>query len=293
MNIETEQRLGILIPDGKNISPEVTKYLGNKGIKIIGEAIRNGTLHGVFENFPGRWTQLPSTNIIGEIAQGRFFQAGFVGSDFLSEYRASLSGEPPRVEELQSFCLFPENVRVSLLVRDTNSEDYYYFDGEIYDDNSVDGPSDLRDRRLLTRYPELTRKFLKPHFPKDNTIPVDIDTRIGGKEEGMVAAHAADATVVIVESGRTMRRNGLRELAVIERDIQPVFVINKAAIQEQGKERLLEEFSDRLQNGRRSRLEQPFKTAASTISAITTTGSGALMVAAAIAAPFITGMRRK
>lgn len=255
--IDQEQKLGILIPDGKNINPEITKYLGNRGIEI-GEVRRNGRFHGLFDNFLGRWTQLPSVNIIEEIAQGKFFQAGFVGSDFWSEYKASLSGDSSsRVEELQRFSLFPENVRVSLLVRNTQADDYY--------DDSVYEASDLKGRRLLTRYPELTRKFLKPYFPKDDTVPVDIDTRIGGKEEGMVAAHAAHATVVIVESGKTMKRNGLRQLAVIESNVQPVFVANKTEIHEQDKEHLLEEFLDRLQNGERgsSRWEQPFNAVAS------------------------------
>lgn len=271
MNVDTEQRLGILIPDGKNINPEITKLLGDKGIKI-GETKRNGRLHGLFDNFPGRWTQLPSANIIGEIAQGRIFQAGFVGSDFLAEQRASLSEDediPPTVEELQRFPLFPENVRVSLLVRDSQADDSYYFEDELYDD-SIHQPQDLTGRRLLTRYPDLTRKFLNPHFPKDDTVPVDIDTRIAGKEEGMVSAHAADATVVIVESGGTMRRNGLRQLAVIESNVQPVFVANLQAVSERGLKPALEEFLERLQNGRRGsrRWEQPFKATASNSSEV-------------------------
>lgn len=294
--IDTEQRLGILIPAGKNINPEITKLLGYRGIKT-GEGRRNGRLHGIFENFPGRWTQLPSANIMEEVAYGRIFQAAFVGSDFEAEYRASLPKDtPPKVEMVDRFDLFPEHVRVSLLVRDGQAKDYYEsFDGEEYD-VTIQRPSDLRCRRLLTRYPELTREFLRPHFPKDEKAPVDIDTRIAGKEEGMVSAHAADATVVIVESGGTMRRNGLMELAVIEDNVQPIYVVNRAAVAEQGKEHLLDEFSDRLQNRKRgsNRFVQPFEAVANNISTVGTTGSALiLMIAGITSSRMMMGMKRK
>src|SRR3989344_5079777 len=123
MTIDREQAMGILVPKGHNISPEIIGLLKSKGINM-GVFNQNGTLHGDFENFDGSWTQVDSGNVIAEVAKGTHFQGGFVGSDFLDEYNASLGEhEIPRVVALACFGLFDERTRLSILVREDEPGD--------------------------------------------------------------------------------------------------------------------------------------------------------------------------
>lgn len=215
MNIDTEQRLGIMLPKGKNINPAITGLIEGQGIGIV-EIGRNGSLHGNFEGFEATWTQADSGNIIPEIARGTTFQAGFVGSDFLADYMASV--ETPKVEELLRFELFDPRMRLSVLVRD----DPRYQSGE-----------DLKNSRFLSRYLFLARNYFKQYFPDEQykKIPVSIDTTVTGGEERFVYRGAAEGCMVIVNKGWTMEDNELKELAVIEHDIQPVFVANLQAVE--------------------------------------------------------------
>lgn len=239
-------KLGVLIPDGKHIYPETIRLLKNRGVQI-GAMRDNGALHAEVDNAPVALTTTPTGNVIEQVADGIFFQLGFIGSDMLAEYRASLSETAiPRVEELLSFEVFPRNLRISLLVRNNPT------DNEVFK-----GVADLRNRRVVTSsFPELTRQFLQPYFPDRKKVPVNIDSKIDGKEEGLVSARAADAAVVLVESGKTMRSNTLRilggeEEGVMMRDIKLALVYNPEIIKERGHESLVGQFSDRLQNGRR------------------------------------------
>lgn len=235
MNIDTKPELGLWLPKGKNIYPTMIKLLVDRGIDM-GEERKNGSLHGTFQNYSGKWTQADSKNIIPEIARG-LTPAGFVGSDFYADYMASLKpGESPAVVELLRFQLFKKGMKVCVVGR--QGEDYH-------------SPADFRDRRFIGRYESLMRKFLRPFFAEDKEMPVEIDTSIGGGEEGFVKGHHADYAMVIVSTGDSLRRNGLIELATVEEHIQPVFVANLQAIQEMGFIPSLDEMVDRLQNGRR------------------------------------------
>lgn len=236
MTIDREQMLGVLLPKGHHIFPETVNLLRNKGIDI-GEGRKNGSLHGMFKNFRGTWTQVDSRNINGEIVRGTYTQAGFEGSDFLADYMASLrEDEPHLVVELLRFNLFDERMRVSVVGRED----------EVYH-----SPADFRGRRFIGRYPSLMREFLRQYFPEDEEIPVEIDTSITGGEEGIIQVGNADYAMVVVRTGDTLKRTGLRELARVEEHIEPVFVANMQAIQEKGLMPSLDEMVDRLRNGKK------------------------------------------
>lgn len=234
--MERQTELGVLLPKGKNIYPVTTKLFRDRGINT-GEGRKNGSLHGHFENFQGTWTQADSGNIIKEVERGTHHQVGVVGSDFLADYVASLrEGESPRVVELDRFDLFDERTRVSVVGR---ANEYYH------------SPADFRGKRFIGRYPSLMTQLLRPHFPGLKKIPVEIDTSITGGEEGLVKSGTAIAAMVIVKTGGTLRREGLKELAVVEEHVQPVLVANLEAIQEMGIKPSLDELVNRLRNGKK------------------------------------------
>lgn len=251
---EPVTKLGVLVPAGDNIRDVVIGFLERRGFQI-GEMRRNGTGHADVRNAPVTLTIEHSEDLIRDVDEGEHFQLGFVGNDRQAEYRASLPRRrPPKVEELVRFDLFPARLRLSLLVRDNP-----------YDNAIYQGVTALRDKTLVTTYPGLTRQFLSPYFPNDRVVPVNI-VKKDGKEEGFVSSRAADAAVVIVDRGRTMRINVLRELLPekpIMTGIQPVLIYNPEYFRQgendsqdllevkRGRVFLLEQFLDRLQTGKK------------------------------------------
>lgn len=237
ISLEGESELRILLAKGKNIGPATARLFDKRGIET-GEGRKNGHLRGEFRGFtiPKAWTQADSGNIIGEI-RGRRYDAGFVGTDFLADYGASLEdGESPRLIELARFDVFDKLTRVSAVAKEEEAKEYQ-------------NPARFRDKRFLSRYPWLAKRYLRPGFPEDTEIPVDIDTSITGGEEGFVRDGKAAGALVIVETGGTLRRERLSELKVIEEHIQLVFVADLQAIQEKGLVSSLDEFVDKLRNG--------------------------------------------
>ncbi len=228
------EKIGILVPDGRHIKPAIESLLESRGIKT--ELWNNGRLHADVRNAPVTLTFQNHADVIGEVEDG-ISHAGFVGSDRYDEYLASLSPEvTPRVAQLARFELFNPHVRLSLLVRN-NPEDNKRFQD----------PGDLRDRQVLTTYPGLVSQFLRRAFPGELPLPVHIYSRVTGKEEGHIDARRFDAAGVIVDTGRAMDTNNLRELAVIMRDIQPVLVYNVEYFGDKGHKRLLIKFKGMLQ----------------------------------------------
>lgn len=228
------EKIGILVPDGRHIRPAIERLLESQGIKT--ELWSNGRLHADVKNAPVTLTFQNHADVLGEV-EDAISQAGFVGSDRYAEYLASLApGVTPGVEQLARFELFNPHVRLSLLVRD-NPEDNKRFQD----------PRDLRDRGVLTTYPGLVSQFLRRAFPGEQPLPVLVYSRVTGKEEGHVDARRFDAAGVIVDTGKAMRTNNLRELAIIRGDIQPVLVYNVEYFQNKGRRRLLNRFKDMLQ----------------------------------------------
>lgn len=238
-----EAKLGLLIPDGKNIKPSIFFLMESKGIGMR-DMKRNGTLHATLSDLPVTATVIPTESVIKQIAAGRF-DVGFIGSDMLAEYNASLGpNRTPKVEELKGFEAFSPNLRLSLLVKDNGG---------------IQTASHLRGMSLLTRFPILTEAFLKPIFPKDRKLPIRIDSDIPGKEEGMVQYGVYSATVVHVDTGGSMRTARLKELggkeaATILSRIHLSFIYNRESIMDKGLNSQLEQFRDQLENGKRRRM---------------------------------------
>jgi ATP phosphoribosyltransferase len=76
--------------------------------------------------------------------------------------------------------------------------------------NSVTDVSGLKSKRIATSYPHLVEKYFK-----QKKIPVHL-IKMSGSLEAMVGLGAADAIVDIVETGSTLRDNGLRVLEEID-----------------------------------------------------------------------------
>lgn len=243
MTIDQEQKLGVVIPAGTHIRDPIMRLLDNRGFNY--ELWANGRLHADVPDEPFTFTFQNHADVIRQVAKG-VFGAGFVGSDRLLEYLASLEEDalPNNVQPIGRFEVFNPSLRLALLVRDNP------IDNERYQKIV-----DLRGTRIVTSYQTLTRKFLDGYFPGEKSLPVEIDGEITGKEEGQVDGYKAAAAAVIVDTGAAMRANGLRELegGTIMEGIQPVLIMNPEYFQNRGKQQpLLDQFMRRLQGSQRS-----------------------------------------
>ncbi|TSC88613.1 MAG: hypothetical protein G01um10147_109 [Microgenomates group bacterium Gr01-1014_7] len=245
--IDREQRLGVLIPDGKHILRPVLDELNRRGFHSSSQR-RNGHLLVEVEDPDVVFIAQSSRDITRLVDEG-IYPLGIVASDRRAEYLALASlheNDPsPNLEELAVLEVFNPNVRLSVLVRNN----YRY---QIV--------TDLEHQRVITSYPGLTMQFFEQHFPKYDGVPINLDGRTNGKEEVQVSDHRAEAAVVIVDSGKTMRTWSLRELAVVKDNIQPVLIGNTNFLQSRGSESLFEQFEqfmDRFQNGERSDISLP------------------------------------
>lgn len=237
VNSRERDRIGVAIPAGKHINTVIEEMLRQQGFCF--DWRQNGGLHASVKNSPVDLTVQNHRDIIGQVAEGHFV-AGFVGSDLLAEYMVSRSEKGlPKVESVESFGLFSPSIRLGLLVRNGNNVNDTHRKVE-----------DLQGQRVITTYPGLTDSFFLQYIKEEKNMPI-IDV-VTGKEEGQLAARLAEAAVVIVDSGATMKANRLRELAVVMRDIKPVLLVNSDFLQEPGNtgcQRAWEQFMDRLKNG--------------------------------------------
>ena len=227
MRVESMTELGIVIPSGPHIFPEVLGLFDVSGFKY--ELQNNGSLHGHMENFPATLTVLNHRDVIEQVASGRF-ALGLVGTDRLAEHEVGLT--LPTIEELGRFALFPKTLRLSILTKD---------------DERHKEVRDLANQIIATSYPGLTSQY----FDRAG-IQIVSYGKVSGKEEGLVASGRADAAVVIVATGNAMRMNNLKELGVIMRDIQVALISNRDFFENnKGKQRLLRQFLGRfLPNGK-------------------------------------------
>lgn len=239
MNVDTEQKLGVLIPDGKHILSQVKEELNTRGFHPSRQR-RNGHLLIEVNDLPVNFIGQSSRDIPRLVDQG-IYPLGIVGSDRVADYlaSASLADHTPNIEELARLQVFNPNVRVSILVRN----DSRYAEVE-----------DLEDQRVITSYPGLASQFFT--FTE---VPIQLDGLANGKEEVQVYDRKAEAAVVIVDSGGTMRRWKLRELNTVLLDIQPVLIGNLELLKK-GSQYLIdqfEQFMETFQNGDRSNRSLP------------------------------------
>lgn len=229
------KRIPVAVPDGKHIFPVIEEVCRNAGLRFE-DWKKNGRLHANVLNAPVDLVRQNHSDIVRGVDTGTF-AAGFVGSDRLDEYKASLpEGQELNIEQVASFSLFSAQIRLSVLVREKN----YHGDSRYKD------PIDLSNRRVITTYPGLSRNFFTRYFSDPDQMPA-IDGEVTGKEEGQVAARIAEAAVVIVDKGTAMRANSLRELAVVMREIQPVLIYNPRSVEATVSEQAWRQFLGRFQ----------------------------------------------
>ncbi len=80
-----------------------------------------------------------------------------------------------------------------------------------------------RIERVASKYPRTTARWLA-----ERGLAADV-VRLNGKIELAALTHLADAVVDIVETGRTLRENGLEELETIH-DLSARLIVNRAAL---------------------------------------------------------------
>ena len=226
--------LRVLIPDGKHISGDVLELLNRKDLL---DYESNGELHiddNKKQEFPLSFTVQKNRDIPRMVAQARF-HLGFTATDRLEDYLAWAATArihpSTSVKELSRYNWFNPRLRVSLLVRDNPEDNEKYKIAK-----------DLKGQTVVTSYMGLAQRF----FKGERILPKLENTH--GKEEGLVKAHYAEAAVVIVDSGNTMRIAGLREMSVIMNEglIRPVLVYNPELFQDEGSQRLLNQFLNKL-----------------------------------------------
>ncbi|MBI2334425.1 ATP phosphoribosyltransferase [Candidatus Daviesbacteria bacterium] len=223
------ERLGVLIPSGKHILRGVINALGEKGIQPTHQK-RNGNLYLEVDDPPVTLTAQHSFDVLRQVDSG-IYVAGIVGSDRVAEYLAvaRVDRNPlPGIEELGRLEVFHPAPRLSILV------------GEAVGYRSA---ADLANQRIVTSYRGLTEEWFN-----DRNIEIALD-RVEGKEEIQVFNGRAEAAVVLVSSGATMRRWRLRELAVMIDDVQPVLIYNPLALRESGEQELFNQFMARFRSG--------------------------------------------
>ena len=71
------------------------------------------------------------------------------------------------------------------------------------EDSNLREPSDLRDARIATSFPNITRKYLERHKVRAHIV------ELTGSVEVMIALGVADAIVDLVETGSTLAANRL------------------------------------------------------------------------------------
>ncbi len=81
-------------------------------------------------------------------------------------------------------------------------------------------PREMDGWRIATKYPQITLRY----FEKLNVTPEII--KLNGSIEVSVKTGIADAIVDIVEKGTTIKANGLKEIAVIEK-ISALLLVNR------------------------------------------------------------------
>lgn len=223
------ERLGVLIPSGEHIHKEVISELGQRGIRPTRQR-RNGNLYLEVDDPPVTLTAQHSLDVLRQVDSG-VYVAGIVGSDRIAEYLAAARVDKhpvPGIQELGRLEVFHPAPRLSILV------------GEAADYQSA---ADLANQRIVTSYRGLTAEY----FTGLN-IPIVL-AWVEGKEEIQVYNNKAEAAVVLVGSGGTMRKWKLRELVVVTDNVQPVLIYNPAALQESGEQELFEQFMERFRSG--------------------------------------------
>jgi len=89
--------------------------------------------------------------------------------------------------------------------------------------------NDMKGFTVATKYPEITQRFFR-----EREIPVKI-IKLGGSVELGCISGISDCIVDIVDSGKTIRENNLKEVLKIM-DIQSVLCVNKLSMKVKNRE---------------------------------------------------------
>ncbi|MBP7238510.1 MAG: ATP phosphoribosyltransferase [Petrotogaceae bacterium] len=95
--------------------------------------------------------------------------------------------------------------------------------------NSIFSIGDMKGFTIATKYPKITQNFFR-----EREIPVRIIKLAGSVELGCIS-NISDCIVDIVDSGRTIKENNLREVLKIM-DIQSVLCVNKLSMKIKNRE---------------------------------------------------------
>lgn len=242
-------KLRILIPDARHVAEKAAAVFTENDIPL--RVRKNGGTHLEFPKddpgYPFTYT-LQKNGIITEMVAGRRFPVAITTTDRYEDYlaRAFLSKDelPTSVSKLAEFEVYNPLLRVRVLVR----QDSKY--NSIADFNKGEELP-----RVVTSYLGLAEEYFNSHNTK-----VTLE-RSWGKEEELVHDGDADAVVVVVDKGTTMRRFKLRELGepVMGRnrlegsiygrgELKLVLICNPDLLQDQSIQLLVDKLMGKLQS---------------------------------------------
>lgn len=223
MTTEFDSRISLAIDGGHNIRPDIERFLRRAGFKF--ELKRNGNLHAEVERNPllRSITLNRSEDIPLRLEEG-VNEFGVMGRDIQKE--AQLGGM--EIEEVEAL-----GISLCKLVLEVPIGSWYQ------------NPEDLEGARIATSYPNTARQFFREHNTGIRIV------RYGGKEEGAVAAGAADAVVAVYRTGGAARENGLEPLANdLDRatilESEGVLAAHTAFLRERGSNLIVVQFIDRV-----------------------------------------------
>jgi ATP phosphoribosyltransferase len=90
-------------------------------------------------------------------------------------------------------------------------------------DGPVQSPADCQGRRIASKYPVTARRFF-------TALDIDVElVQMHGSVEIGPLTGLSDAIVDLVETGRTLKENGLREIALVA-NVEAKLVVSRSAL---------------------------------------------------------------
>lgn len=175
------KNLRIGIPSKGRLSELASELLQEAGLKFRRQ---NRSLFARVRDMPIDITFLRTDDIPVLCAEGAI-DLGVTGSDLIEEAGAKL---------LTRMALGVGHCRLAICVPE---------------DSDYESPSDLKDARIATSFPNVTRNFLAEYGATCHTV------QLSGSVEVMIALGVADGIVDLVETGSTLAANRLRILDTI------------------------------------------------------------------------------
>lgn len=178
-------------PKNKKLRSIVNDLFAQQGIVIEAPAndrVDYSKIYGDF--FEGTSCALKQKTIVEWVAQGRL-SGGIVGFDCMCEFNARAKDEQsPFIEPLEFFDIAMCDLKIA-----------------VADDSAIKDAKDLQGKRIATSY----KGILQGYLDARSIVPKEI-IEMDGSVEMAIGLGEADAILDIVETGNSLRANGLKAI---------------------------------------------------------------------------------